>query len=205
MSERRTEWFDDRYWDKGITHLAGVDEAGRGPLAGPVVAAAVILPPRTDIAGLNDSKQMRPLKRELVYTIIQEVAVGIGVGIVYEEEIEEINILQAALLAMKEAAKNLPHRAQFILVDGNRTPEWEWESIALVKGDSLSHSVAAASVIAKVTRDRMMMELDSKYPEYEFCRHKGYGTKRHIEAIRKYGLSPVHRRSFCRKILKSGK
>ena len=191
-------FYEERYWKKGIRLVAGVDEAGRGPLAGPVVAAAVILPPHCTIEGLKDSKLMRPAARESVLEIIRQKALAIAFAIVSPEEIDRINILQATLMAMSEAVGKLSLNPEFVIVDGNRLPAWEWKAEALVRGDSLAHAVSAASVVAKVERDMLMMELDAFYPAYNFKKHKGYGTQEHIEAIRKYGLSPVHRRTFCR-------
>jgi len=197
------EWCDSKYWEKGIENFAGVDEAGRGPLAGPVVAAAVILPKYLFIEGLFDSKKMNPNERERIYSIIQKKASGIGVGEIGVAEIDRINILQATLTAMNTAVNELPFPPGMILVDGNRTPEWNRKSEAIIKGDNICHAIAAASVIAKVTRDRIMKNLDDHYPQYQFAKNKGYGTKAHIEAIKKHGLSPVHRRTFCRKFIEA--
>ncbi len=185
----------------GFEHICGVDEAGRGPLAGPVYAAAVILPQGLVIEGLNDSKKLSEKKRELLYDKVIESAVAWSVGVATEQEIDEVNILQATYLAMKRAVEGLPVNADFALIDGNRMPPLDIKGETVVKGDSLSMSIAAASIIAKVTRDRFMLELDKEYPEYLFAKHKGYGTALHYEMIEKHGISPVHRRSFLKKLL----
>lgn len=185
----------------GFVNICGVDEAGRGPLAGPVYAAAVILPQGLVIDGLNDSKKLSEKKREQLYDKVIESAVAWSIGTATEREIDEINILQATYLAMRRAVEGLPVKADFALVDGNRMPPLEIEGETVVKGDSLSMSIAAASIIAKVSRDRFMLELDEKYPEYLFAKHKGYGTALHYEMIEKHGISPVHRRSFLKKLL----
>ena len=185
----------------GYVNICGVDEAGRGPLAGPVYAAAVILPQGLVIEGLNDSKKLSEKKRELLYDKVIESAVAWSVGVATEQEIDEVNILQATYLAMKRAVEGLPVKADYALVDGNRMPPLEIDGETVIKGDSLSMSIAAASIIAKVTRDRFMLELDEKYPEYLFAKHKGYGTALHYEMIEKHGISPVHRRSFLKKLL----
>ena len=185
----------------GYVNICGVDEAGRGPLAGPVYAAAVILPQGLVIEGLNDSKKLSEKKRELLYDKVIESAVAWSVGIATEQEIDEVNILQATYLAMKRAVEGLSVKADFALIDGNRMPPLEIDGETVIKGDSLSMSIAAASIIAKVTRDRFMLELDEKYPEYLFAKHKGYGTALHYEMIEKHGISPVHRRSFLKKLL----
>lgn len=182
----------------GYDLIAGVDEAGRGPLAGPVVASAVILPNKCRIEGLDDSKKLSPKKREIIYQRIIEKAVYIGIGSVSEKTIDRINILRATLLAMKKAVMGLSKIPGFILVDGNiRIPSIGIPQTAVIRGDSICSSIAAASVISKVTRDRYMMRLDKKYPQYGFASHKGYGTKRHLDALDKYGPSPVHRLSFA--------
>ncbi len=185
----------------GFRNVCGVDEAGRGPLAGPVYAAAVILPQGLVIDGLNDSKKLSEKKRELLYDKVTESALAWSVGIATEEEIDEINILQATFLAMRRAVEGLDLKADYALIDGNRMPPLSIKGETVVKGDSLSMSIAAASIIAKVRRDRFMLEIDEKYPEYQFCKHKGYGTALHYEMLEKYGVSPVHRRSFLKKIL----
>jgi len=177
---------------------AGIDEAGRGPLAGPVVAAAVILSADHTIIGINDSKKLSPKKREELYELIMAQA-QVGVGIVSESVIDEINILQATFRAMREAVLCLPVKPDKLLVDGNsKIPDCPYDQEVIVQGDSKVESIGAASIIAKVTRDRMMLVLHEEYPHYNFATHKGYGTKVHIEAIKKYGPSPIHRRSFIK-------
>jgi ribonuclease HII len=188
--------YEKKYWSRGIVRIAGVDEAGRGPLAGPVVAAAVIFPPHVMIEGVNDSKQLSEKKREQLFGEISDRALAVGVGIVGHEEIDRINILQASILAMTEAIACLSPAPEQLLVDGNFFRHALHPVENIVKGDARSHSIAAASIVAKVTRDRMMVELDALYPQYQFARHKGYGTSAHIDAILKYGYCPVHRRSF---------
>lgn len=183
----------------GYKVVCGVDEAGRGPLAGPVCAAAVILPPDLEIPGLNDSKKLTDKKRRELFEQITSQAVAYGIALVDEKEIDEINILQATFLAMKQAVNALPAAPDMVLIDGNRAPELPMQVKTVVKGDSLSASIAAASILAKVTRDRLMEELDETYPEYGFAVHKGYGTKRHYNALREYGPCAVHRMSFLKK------
>lgn len=185
-------------YKRGIKLIAGVDEAGRGPLAGPVVAAAVILPENIFIEKLNDSKQLSPQTRDLLFDIIEEKALAYGVGIVNEKSIDEINILNATKIAMEIALKSLTPQPELVLIDAVRLENLNIEQIPIIKGDSLSISIAAASIIAKVTRDRMIEEYDSKYPQYGFASHKGYGTKDHIEAIKKFGICPIHRVSFTK-------
>lgn len=185
----------------GIRLLGGVDEAGRGPLAGPVYAAAVILLPGHVPEGLDDSKKLSEKKRELLYDRITTSAAAWCVASASVEEIEEVNILQATYLAMQRAVKGLSLSPELVLVDGNRLPPGlSVPARTIVKGDALSASVAAASILAKVSRDRLMMELDRRYPEYAFAKHKGYGTALHMDRIRTYGPSPVHRPSFLKKI-----
>lgn len=193
---------ENSLYEKGYKFIAGVDEAGRGPLCGPVVAAAVILPKGKKIEGVNDSKKLSEKKRELLYDKIMEEAVAVGVGISGVDKIEEVNILNATKLAMKEAIENLKQRPDYALIDGNQMIEIDIDGATVVSGDTKSESIAAASIIAKVTRDRMLYEYDKKYPKYGFAKHKGYGTKAHIEAIKKYGLTDVHRPSFCTKFVK---
>jgi len=188
--------YEEVYWRKGIVHVAGVDEAGRGPLAGPVVAAAVIFPHGVVIDGVNDSKKLTEKKRDLLFDAIRSAAVAVGVGVVDHEEIDRINILQASMLAMRIAIANLNVQPGQLLVDGNFFRHTLYPVLNIVKGDARSHSIAAASIIAKVTRDRMMCELDALYPRYNFARHKGYGTSAHIAAIAEHGQCPIHRRSF---------
>ena len=184
---------------RGIGAICGVDEAGRGPLAGPVCAAAVILPEHLQIPGLNDSKKLSDKKRRELFPIIKEQAIAYGIAFASVEEIDEINILQATFLAMERAVEQLNGQADFALIDGNREPKLDIESMAVVKGDSRSANIAAASILAKVTRDDYMEELASRYPQYGFEVHKGYGTKRHYQAIEEFGMCPAHRRSFLKK------
>ena len=178
--------------------IAGLDEAGRGPLAGPVVAAAVILPENIFIEGLNDSKLLTPKKRDLLFDVIKEKAIAYGIGIVDEKCIDEINILNATKKAMKIALSMLMPEPDLLLIDAVRLDDIGIVQIPIIKGDSLSVSIAAASILAKVTRDRFIEETDSLYPEYGFAKHKGYGTAEHIEAIKKYGICPIHRISFTK-------
>ena len=187
--------------ENGYNYICGVDEAGRGPLAGPVCAAAVILPEGAVIEGLNDSKKLSEKKREALFDVVKETAIAWSVAFASVEEIEEHNILNATFIAMNRAIEGLQTKADFALVDGNRVPrDIKIPCQTVVKGDSLSMSIAAASILAKVTRDRLMLELDEKYPLYEFKKHKGYGTALHMELIRKYGPSECHRPSFLKKI-----
>ena len=178
--------------------MCGIDEAGRGPLAGPVYAAAVVLPDGLLIEGLNDSKKLTPKKRDVLFDIIKEEAVEYGIGIATPEEIDSLNILQATFLAMNRAVQELATPPDFALVDGNRDPELGIPTETVIKGDSLSMSIAAASILAKVSRDRYMLEMAEKYPEYHFEKHKGYGTKLHYETLAEYGPSPIHRKTFLR-------
>lgn len=188
--------------ERGYGFVCGVDEAGRGPLAGPVCAAAVILPPGLVVEGLDDSKKLTEKKREALYEIIKEKAVACGVAYGTLEEIEELNILEATYIAMNRAVEALSVKPDFALIDGNRVPRGLTVPCeTVVKGDSKSMSVAAASVLAKVTRDRLMLEYDVKYPQYDFKKHKGYGTREHTELIKKYGPCEIHRLSFLKKIL----
>ena len=183
----------------GLRLICGVDEAGRGPLAGPVCAAAVILPEHLQIPGLNDSKKLTDKKRRELFPIIQQQAIAYGIGLASEAEIDEINILQATFLAMRRALSQLSIRPEIALIDGNRETDFGLPVKTVVKGDSLSANIAAASILAKVTRDTMMVELAEQYPEYGFEIHKGYGTKAHYEALRTYGPCPIHRKSFLKK------
>lgn len=186
----------------GFSAVCGVDEAGRGPLAGPVCAAAVILPENCAIEGLDDSKKLSEKKREMLFDIITEKAVAASVAFASVEEIEEYNILGATFLAMNRAVEGLNVPADFALIDGNAVPKGiTIPCQTIVKGDSKSMSIAAASILAKVSRDRLMLELDKQYPQYGFAKHKGYGTKLHNEAILKYGPLPVHRAKFLEKLL----
>ena len=188
--------YEKELYKNNITLIAGVDEAGRGPLVGPVVAAAVILPKNYTLEGLNDSKQLSEKKRELFYTILQKEAISIGVGIVSAKEIDEINILEASRKAMYIAIENLDVKPEYILSDAMSLNELDIPSRSIIHGDALSLSIAAASVIAKVTRDHMMYELDKKYPEYNYKKNKGYPTKEHLELIKKYGITKEYRMTF---------
>lgn len=194
--------FEKAASDSGFSCICGVDEAGRGPLAGPVCAAAVILPEGAVIEGLDDSKKLTEKKREKLYDIIKETAVAYSVAYGTLEEIETVNILEATYLAMNRAIEGLNVKPDFALIDGNRIPRGiKIPCETIVKGDSKSMSVAAASVLAKVTRDRLMLEYDKKYPEYNFKKHKGYGTKEHTELIKQCGPCEIHRLSFLKNIL----
>lgn len=183
----------------GFEIVCGVDEAGRGPLAGPVCAAAVILPRETVIEGLNDSKKLTDKKRRELYDVITQTAAAYGIAFASEQEIDEVNILQATFLAMERAMQKLAVRPQLALIDGNRARDFGLPVRTIVHADALSASVAAASILAKVARDRLMEELDGEYPQYGFAVHKGYGTKRHYEALRAFGPCPIHRRTFLKK------
>ena len=189
--------------EQGITAICGVDEAGRGPLAGPVCAAAVILPPNLEIPGLNDSKKLTDKKRRELFPIIKEQAIAYGIAFASEEEIDEINILQATFLAMQRAIDQLEGKAKFALIDGNREKDFGLPVRTVVKGDSRSANIAAASVLAKVTRDIYMEELAEKYPQYGFEIHKGYGTKAHYAALTEHGACEAHRQSFLKKFYES--
>ncbi len=192
--------YEHAAYQDGIDLVCGVDEAGRGPLAGPVCAAAVILPRDLEIEGLNDSKKLSDKRRRALYEVITEQAISYGIAMVDEKVIDEINILQATFLAMRQAVEQLSEKPALALVDGNREPDFgEIPVKTIVKGDSLSANIAAASILAKVTRDRFMEEQDAIYPQYGFCVHKGYGTKAHYEALRTYGPCPIHRCSFLKK------
>ena len=193
---------DKEFFDKGVKYIAGIDEAGRGPLAGPVVVASVILPQDSMIEGVNDSKKISESKREKLYEIITKEAISYGIGIIYQNEIDEINILQATKKGLTEAIKQMDIKPNIIMVDalnGIDTLGIPYKSI--IKGDAKSYSIAAASIIAKVTRDRIMREWDKVYPEYGFGSHKGYGTAKHIAAIREYGPCPIHRKTFISKFV----
>lgn len=189
------------FYEKGYKYICGVDEAGRGPLCGPVLAAAVILPEGKCIEGINDSKKLSEKKREKLYDEIMENAIAVGVGLSDVDVIEDVNILNATKLAMKQAIDNLNVKPDYVLIDGNQMINIDIQGETVVSGDAKSESIAAASIIAKVTRDRLLIEYDKKYPEYGFSKHKGYGTKVHIEAIKEYGLTPIHRESFCKKFV----
>ena len=184
--------------DAGYRHVCGIDEAGRGPLSGPVVAAACDLEPGTEIPGLNDSKKLTPKKRDLLYDLVIERATDFAVGFATPEEVDSINILNATMLAMRRAIAALKEPADYALVDGNCIRDYPIPARAIIKGDSLSMSVAAASILAKVTRDRLCLEDDRQYPMYGFAKHKGYGTAEHIAALRTYGPCPIHRKTFLK-------
>lgn len=190
--------YENEKYSKGYTAVCGCDEAGRGPLCGPVVAAAVILPKDAVIEGLDDSKKLTEKKREKLFDVIREVAVAYAIAEASPEEIDEINILNASMLAMRRAVEALPVKADFALIDGNCSRGFEIPTETVVKGDAKSYSIAAASILAKVTRDRGCIELDEKYPEYGIKKHKGYPTKDHMDAVRKYGPSPIHRKTFLK-------
>lgn len=193
--------FEHIAYDEGVSCVCGVDEAGRGPLAGPVCAAAVILPPDLEIEGLNDSKKLTDKRRRALYDVITEQALAYGIAFASEQEIDGINILQATFLAMRRAVEQLELQPALALVDGNREPDFGSIPVrTIVKGDSLSANIAAASILAKVTRDRFMEEQDAIYPQYGFALHKGYGTQAHYAALREYGPCPIHRRTFLKKL-----
>ncbi len=192
--------FENEARAKGFRHICGVDEAGRGPLAGPVCAAAVILPEGCIIEGVNDSKKLTEKKRDALFDVIIEQAVSCSVAFGTVEEIERDNILQTTMNTMKRAVEGLSVKADYAMIDGNRLPPLDIPAEYVVKGDARSMSIAAASILAKVSRDRLMLEYAKKYPEYCFEKHKGYGTKLHIEKILEYGETPIHRKSFLKKI-----
>ena len=196
MSQLDMWKIEQEYFDKGIRIICGVDEAGRGPLAGPVCAAAVILPPIAEIPGLNDSKKLSDKKRRELYPVIKEQALAYGIAFADHKEIDEINILQATYLAMERAINQLSVKPDLALIDGNRAKDFGIPVQTVVHGDSLSASIAAASVLAKVTRDDYMLKMAEEYPGYDFEIHKGYGTKAHYAALTKLGASPIHRTTF---------
>ena len=195
-------YYENTAYEKGYNLVCGVDEAGRGPLAGPVCAAAVVLPKGLILEGVNDSKKLTEKKREVLFDVITQQSLDWSVAFATVEEIEEINILNAAMLAMKRAVEGLKNPVDFAIIDGNRKPPLEIDCEAVVKGDAKSMSVAAASILAKVSRDRILRQYAVDYPQYGFEKHKGYGTKVHVEALKKYGPCEVHRPSFLKKILK---
>ena len=188
--------YEQKYWQSGKKYLAGIDEAGRGPLAGPVVSAAVILPQDIELPGVKDSKKISEKKREVLYGNIQEKALSVGIGWSDVAEIDEKNILQATYQSMRQAVGNLHINPEILLVDGRKADIKHFQQESIIDGDAKSLSIAAASIIAKVTRDRMMRQFDIVFPEYGFAKHKGYGTKQHIEAIQKGKATPIHRKSF---------
>ena len=200
MTQQNMWEIEDSFFEKGIQLICGVDEAGRGPLAGPVCAAAVILSPHIEIIGLNDSKKLTDKRRRELFPIIKEQAVAYGIGFASPEEIDEINILQATFLAMERAMAQLSIRPELALIDGDREKDFGISVQTVVKGDSLSASIAAASILAKVTRDRYMEEQAELYPQYGFCVHKGYGTKAHYEALSQFGPCKAHRMTFLKKL-----
>ena len=200
MSDVNMWQIEQAYFDKGISCICGVDEAGRGPLAGPVCAAAVILPPNAQIPGLNDSKKLSDKKRRELMPIIQETAIAYAIAMVDHDKIDEINILQATLLAMEQAIAGLKVRPELALIDGNREKDFGVPAVTVVHGDSLSASIAAASVLAKVTRDDLMTQMASQYPGYGFEIHKGYGTKLHYQALEQLGPCKIHRMTFLKKL-----
>ncbi len=189
---------EDAAYAEGYTAVCGCDEAGRGPLAGPVVAAAVILPRGCEIPGLNDSKKLTEKKREALFDIIRENALAYAIAEASAEEIDEINILNASMLAMRRAVEALSHKADFALIDGNMSRGFDIPTQTVVGGDAKSPSIAAASILAKVTRDRMCADMDAEYPAYGFAKHKGYPTKAHMDAVREHGPSPIHRKTFLK-------
>ena len=191
------EFENDKY-EKGFTAVCGCDEAGRGPLCGPVVAAAVILPRDLIIEGLNDSKKLSEKKREALFDVIREKAIAYAIAEASPEEIDEINILNASQLAMRRAVEALPQKADFALIDGNCSRGFDIPTETIVKGDAKSYSIAAASILAKVTRDRQCLELDKQYPMYDIAKHKGYPTKEHMELVKKYGPTPIYRKTFLK-------
>ena len=199
MSEKNMWEIEDGLKSQGIGVICGVDEAGRGPLAGPVYAAAVILPEHLEISGLDDSKKLTDKRRRELMPIIKEQAIAYGIGIATEKEIDEINILQATFLAMERAIAQLDGKAEFALIDGNREKDFGLPVMTVVKGDSRSANIAAASILAKVSRDDYMEEMAKQYPQYGFEIHKGYGTKAHYEALRTYGHCDLHRVTFLKK------
>ena len=188
---------EKKLWQQGFLLLAGIDEAGRGPLAGPVVAAACILPVRFDLPGLNDSKMVTESKREKLYVQIQAQAIDYALGSAEPAEIDALNILQATKLAMKRAVEGLKVRPHYLMIDALTLPTVKFPQLPLIGGDRISASIAAASILAKVTRDRLMVELDTLYPDYAFCKNKGYGTSEHMQVLRRLGPCPLHRRSFA--------
>lgn len=193
--------YENQFYSKGAKFIAGVDEVGRGPLAGPVYACAVILPKDLFIARINDSKKLSAKTRELLDTQIKNAAIDFAIGIADEKVIDEINIYNATCLAMKKAVENLRVKPDYVLTDAMKIPNINIPQLSIIKGDTLSISIAAASIIAKVARDKFMIDLNKKYPVYNFDKNKGYGTKYHIQAIKNYGICDLHRKSFLKNIL----
>lgn len=200
MSDMGMWEIEDQYFEKGVKLICGVDEAGRGPLAGPVCAAAVILPLRIQLPGLNDSKKLSDKQRRSLFPLIKEQALAYGISLVDQTQIDSINILQATFLAMKQAIAQLAIKPEIALVDGNRAIDFGVRVQTVVHGDSLSASIAAASILAKVTRDDLMLEMAEKFPQYGFDIHKGYGTKAHYAALEKYGPCEIHRMTFLKRL-----
>ena len=190
------EAFEEEIQAQGFRVIAGLDEAGRGPLAGPVVAAAVVLAPTKKMAGIDDSKKLSPEQREKIFSLILQQAAAVGIGVVDAREIDRLNILRASLKAMEQAVQNLSLSPDFLLIDGIHSLTLPLAQRAIPKGDQRCQSIAAASIVAKVTRDRLMLAYHDEYPQYNFARHKGYGTREHLQAIRQYGCCPLHRQSF---------
>jgi ribonuclease HII len=188
--------YENKIWKSGYNYIAGIDEAGRGPLAGPVVAAAVVFPVKFNIPGVDDSKKLSPVKRDMLFDKIISSCTSYGIGIKDESIIDDINILNATFLAMHEAVNKLSRKPDFLIIDGNRFKDMGIPHKTIIKGDQKSFTIAAASIIAKVTRDRIMIEYHDKYPEYNFSKHKGYGTKEHLNLIKKFGYSEIHRKTF---------
>lgn len=205
MEEINWYLYEEEAAAEGFSCVCGIDEAGRGPLAGPVFAACVVLRPGEEIAGLNDSKKLSEKKRELLFDVITARAADYSIAMASEQEIDEINILQATFLAMRRAFNDLHTKPDLALIDGNRAPGLEAAERTIVKGDAKSASIAAASILAKVSRDRYLYDLDRRYPQYQFAKHKGYGTKLHYEMLAQYGISPVHRRSFLKNLERHGR
>lgn len=203
MLKEQINWtlYESQAKEKGYCCICGVDEAGRGPLAGNVYAAAIILPENCDIEGINDSKKLSEKKREQLFEIICEKALSYSIGTANVQEIDSINILQATLLAMKRAVEGLKITPDYVFVDGNTMPHIDIQGQTIIKGDAKCISIAAASILAKVSRDRYMKEMDKLYPEYQFAKHKGYGTALHIQLIKEYGPCEIHRKTFLKKIL----
>ena len=196
---------ESELYEQGYTQVCGVDVAGRGPLCGPVVAAACILPCGLVLPGLNDSKKLSEKKRDLLFDQIRENAIAYSIASASVEEINQLNILEATLLAMRRAIEGLPVKADFALIDGNVSRGFQIDAKAVISGDATSPSIAAASILAKVTRDRMCIDLDREYPQYGIAKHKGYGTKVHMDALREHGPSPIHRTQFIRFLEKEKK
>lgn len=199
----KINFYENEGYKKGYLYIGGIDEAGRGPIAGPIIASVVVLKKDTKIHKIDDSKKLSEKKRNELFEIIKNEALDYGIGIVDNNKIDEINILNATILAMKKAVNQLERKPDYLLIDALNIPSLDIDQNAIVKGDSKSISIAGASILAKVTRDNIMYEYDKMYPEYGFKNHKGYGTDEHYDAIRKYGLTPIHRKSFLKNIIGS--